>query len=123
MSVIHHLEFYVENLSETRVFWQSFLKDLNFELYQEFHNGVSFIHHEGMYIVFVQVALKNKSKYDRQSSGLNHIAFSVKSSEELEKFHQNLLSKRIAILKKTKDHLCFEDCNQFAVELFVNNVE
>lgn len=119
MSIIHHLEYYVADLNPTKSFWQTFLADLGFKVYQEFEKGISYQHKEGTYIVFVEIDMKKKTKNNRHSTGLNHIAFTVESTEELERFHTKLISQNIKVLKKDQYHLCFEDNNEFAVELFV----
>ncbi|MEC9282603.1 MAG: hypothetical protein VX642_07815 [Bdellovibrionota bacterium] len=80
---------------------------------------VSFKHNEGFYLVFVEVDLSGKVKNDRKAVGLNHIAFSVASNEILDLFYEKLRSQPVKILKKDEKQLCFEECNQFAVELFV----
>ncbi|HEY8270580.1 MAG TPA: hypothetical protein VIG33_06795, partial [Pseudobdellovibrionaceae bacterium] len=72
------------------------------------------------YLVFVQV----ESPYlqvvnNRQASGLNHIAFQGVSLSHLNELEKDLNKRDIKILKKDERHICFEDPNKFAVEIFI----
>ena len=116
---IHHIEYYVNNLETTKEFWSWLLERLDYKLFQEFGDGVSYEHTSGTYIVFVKVSAEFTShKNNRQASGLNHIAFQGTSKKELKKLTGELKEKGIKILKKSEDYLCFEEGNEFAVEVY-----
>ena len=117
---IHHVEYYVDDLKESNRFWDWFLEYLGYEKYQEWPKGISWSFDKGTYLVFVQtekdfLGISN----NRMGSGLNHIAFSVASLDELKQLESELIEKKVHILKSDEKHICFEDGNKFAVELFV----
>ncbi len=118
---IHHVEYYVKDLAKTSEFWGWFLGRLGYSEFQKWESGISFEHKNLTYIVFVKVApeYQNVTNY-RQGAGLNHIAFKGGSEEELKKFAEEIKLKGIKILKQKADYLCFEDANDFAVEIFCN---
>jgi catechol 2,3-dioxygenase-like lactoylglutathione lyase family enzyme len=116
---IHHIEYYVLDLKTTREFWGWLLEKLGYTLSQTFGDGFSYEHSSGTYIVFVQVKDEYKNiQNNRQTNGLNHIAFSGATLKELDELQTQLESKSIKILKRKNDYLCFEDANDFAVEVY-----
>lgn len=116
---LHHLEFYVQDLSKTLEFWDWFLKKLNYDVVGEFKGGISYGNFSGTYIVFVQLDSEgNLIHNNRQGPGLNHLAFSVAGTENLKTFQNELKDKNIRILKTNEEHVCFEEINKFAIELF-----
>ncbi len=50
--MIHHIEIYVENLEESKKFYNLFLPLLGYELFQNWDQGFSYRYQE-TYIVFV----------------------------------------------------------------------
>ncbi len=116
---VHHIEYYVDDLEKSNEFWAWFLVELGYEKYQEWGGGVSYQHKSGTYLVFVQVEKDYlEIGNNRQGNGLNHIAFQGGSLEDLDKIHSDLENRGVKILKRDGDYLCFEDPNQFAVEIY-----
>jgi len=116
---VHHIEYYVNDLKASNKFWSWFLKDLKYKKMSEWPSGVSWEHPSGTYLCFVQVEKKFlKAKNTRQGSGLNHIAFMGSSVRHLDSLQKKLESKGIKILKRKDSYLCFEDPNDFAVEVY-----
>lgn len=116
---VHHIEYYVKDLKKSNKFWDWFLDQLKYKKISEWEDGVSWEHRSGTYLCFVQVDKINLNlQNSRHGNGLNHIAFMGGSIEELDLLQSELESKNIKILKRDGDYLCFEDPNQFAVEVY-----
>jgi len=117
---LHHVEYYVDDLAASNEFWDWFMKEMDYKVYQKFGGGISWVHETGTYLVFVQAeAAHLNAKNNRHGSGLNQIAFCGKSLEHLQELEKNLRSKGVQIIKSDKMHICFADPNQFAVEVFL----
>ncbi len=116
---VHHIEYYVKDLTISNIFWDWFMKELNYKKISQWDDGVSWEHSTGTYICFVQVESQNLAiENDRQGSGLNHLAFQGASINQLDEMQKKLESKNIKVLKRNEGYLCFEDPNQFAVEIY-----
>ncbi len=116
---LHHIEYYVNDLPQTKEFWGWFLERMDYSEYQVWESGVSYAHKNETYIVFVLVDEKYRDLINnRQAAGLNHIAFQGISPNALHELANELKLKKINILSQKSDYLCFEDPNQFAVEIF-----
>ena len=117
---LHHVEYYVNNLQRSNEFWGWFLPPMGYKEYQKWNSGISFAHKNGTYLVFVQVEPEHLTFVNnRQAQGLNHISFQGSTLAHLEALVEELKSRQIKILKFDDQHLCFEDPNQFAVEIFL----
>ena len=118
---VHHIEYYVNDLSKSNLFWDWFMPTLGYKKVSEWDQGVSWEHPNKTYICFVQV-LDNYLSHinNRQAQGLNHIAFKGGDLDFLNKMESSLKSKGIPILKRDGNYLCFEDPNQFAVEVYAD---
>ena len=117
---LHHIEYYVRDLNRSNDFWDWFLAGFGYEEYQRWSEGVSWRHACGTYIVFVQLSGESmKIQNDRKGNGLNHIALLGRDTNHLEGLHAELFKRGIKILKFREDYLCFEDPNDFAVEIFL----
>lgn len=100
--MIHHIEIYVENLEESKKFYNLFLPLLGYELFQNWDQGFSYRYQE-TYIVFVQVEEKYKdSKYHRKHIGINHLAFKCFDKEIFEKIRTILQQEKIQFLYEDK---------------------
>jgi catechol-2,3-dioxygenase len=116
---VHHIEYYVNDLNRSNLFWDWFMPVLGYKEMSRWNGGVSWEHETGTYLVFVQVEQQYLSwKNSRQANGLNHIAFQGGSISELDSLQSQLEEKKIKILKRLSDYLCFEDPNEFAVEVY-----
>jgi len=116
---LHHVEYYVNDLSRSNEFWSWFLPAIGYSKFQEFVGGISWAHKNGTYLVFCQVEEPFlNAKNTRQGNGLNHIAFMGKSSAHLDELQIELERRKIKVLKRREDYICFEDPNDFAVEVY-----
>lgn len=119
---VHHIEYYVKDLTISNVFWDWFMKELNYTKISQWDDGVSWEHSTGTYICFVQVESQNLAiENDRQGNGLNHLAFQGASKLKLDEMQKQLEARNIKILKRKEEYLCFEDPNDFAVEIYATN--
>jgi catechol-2,3-dioxygenase len=119
---VHHIEYYVNDIAHSNIFWNWFSKELGYSVSSEFEGGISYEHKNGTYLVFVQVEKEFLStNNNRKGNGLNHIAFQGGSLESLNMLQENLARKGIKILKREGCYLCFEDPNEFAVEIYASN--
>ncbi|MBT3585952.1 MAG: hypothetical protein HN509_13685 [Halobacteriovoraceae bacterium] len=116
---VHHIEYYVNDLEKSNLFWDWFMQILSYKKVAEWQGGVSWEHKTGTYLCFVQVEKEFlKAKNSRQGNGLNHIAFSGGGIEQLDNLQSELETRKVKILKRDEKYLCFEDPNQFAVEVY-----
>lgn len=124
--MLHHLEIYVSNLSNSTEFWGWFLSELGYEPYQEWDSGISWKDEE-TYIVFVQAEGRFlEVPYHRSRVGLNHLAFHAKSKEQVDQMTAQLKKKGINILYQDKHPFAggdshyavyFEDPDRIKVEI------
>ncbi|OFZ30727.1 MAG: hypothetical protein A2622_13745 [Bdellovibrionales bacterium RIFCSPHIGHO2_01_FULL_40_29] len=116
---IHHVEYYVNGLEKTKLFWGWFLSKMGYTEYQNWDAGISYAHKNQTYLVFVEVEPAHRQFINnRQAAGMNHIAFKGGSQQELKSLVEELKQKDIKILTQREDAICFVDPNQFAVEVF-----
>ncbi|MCK5686443.1 VOC family protein [bacterium] len=124
--LLHHIELYVSDLIKSRNFWEWFLTEIGYSLFQEWDDGFS-MKLEETYIVFVQTGSRfKKPSYHRCRTGLNHLAFHIESVSELEKIKSKLEKKCCTFLYmdryphagSTDYHaIFFEDPDRIKVEL------
>lgn len=101
--LLHHVEVNVEDLEESRVFWEWLLEHLGYSLFQEWENGFSY-KLGGTYLVFVQTLEKYAQHgFHRCGTGLNHLAFHGESKDFIDHMHQLLLERKPHV------HLLYED--------------
>ena len=117
---VHHIEYYVNDLKKSNEFWDWFLPQLKYEKISEWEDGVSWERYLGdTYICFVQVKEEFLNHQNsRQANGLNHIAFMGGTMDQLDELEESLKSRNIKIQKRDGKYLCFEDPNEFAVEVY-----
>ncbi len=119
---LHHLEFYVKDLAISNLFWDWFMPFMNYKIFQKWEGGVSWIHETGTYLCFVQLNDEGKAiPNDRQGNGLNHLAFYGSDSSHFAELQENLRKQKIKILILKDDYICFEDSNQFAIEVYLHD--
>ena len=124
--MLHHLEMNVSDLERSIRFWDWFLKELGYEVFQKWERGMSWKHGE-TYLVFVQAEERFLDvPYHRCRVGLNHLAFHAKSKEQVLEMTKKLKSKGVPILYENrhpyaggKNHVAvyFEDPDRIKVEL------
>lgn len=100
--MLHHIEINVSNLQKTIDFWGWFLKELGYSQYQKWDKGISW-KFEDTYLVFVQTEDRYMDiPYQRSRAGLNHLAFQVKSKEQVDEMTQKLKEKGMTVLYPDK---------------------
>lgn len=124
--MIHHLEIYVSNLSESKQFWEWLLTELGYKVYQKWDSGISW-KYKDTYIVFVQAGERYMDvPYHRCRVGLNHVAFHGSSRKQVDSITMELKKRGISILYSDrhpyaggKHHYAvyFEDPDRIKVEL------
>jgi catechol 2,3-dioxygenase-like lactoylglutathione lyase family enzyme len=129
--LLHHLELYVSNLDKSLLFWDWFLTELGYEVYQQWENGQSYKLDE-TYLVFVQTKEKHlEIPYHRSRVGLNHLAFYADSSERVNQFAEAVEKRGMTLLYQDRypyaggqEHyaLFFEDPDRIKVELVAATV-
>lgn len=96
--LLHHLEFYVDDLTTTRSFYDWLLPQLGYQLYQQWDHGFSYRLGD-TYLVFVQVETPYRHPhYHRKHSGVNHLAFHVESFTFLEHLRDAMKKKGTPLL-------------------------
>lgn len=119
---VHHIEYYVNDLQKSNQFWNWFLQKLGYTKFSEWDGGISWAHKGGTYLVFCQVDRAHlNAQNTRQGNGLNHIAFMGGTLTELDQLQSELENRKIKILKRKEEYLCFEDPNYFAVEVYARS--
>ena len=123
---VHHIELYVSDLGRTSEFWGWFLKELGYEVFQEWSEGISYKLSD-TYLVFVQAEDEHlKIGYHRKRIGLNHIAFYAESRTMVDEMTEKLKQRDVELLychqhpyAGGKDYyaLFFEDPDRIKVEL------
>lgn len=116
--MLHHLEFYVNDLASSLDFWGWFLEKRGYVPFQTWEQGQSWRSGDGPYLVFVQVkepwrAVDN----DRQAQGFNHIAFQALAAEDLLVLGRKLEERGAKILKASASYLCFEARDAIVAEV------
>ena len=124
--ILSHIELYVFDLTRSAKFWGWLLEELGYRQYQAWDNGISYKRGD-TYIVFVQVDGKYRDiPHHRTGIGLNHIAFSVESCEQLDHIMRELKARNVPLLyaekdviaeANDKDMIYFEDPDSTKVEL------
>ena len=127
---LHHVELYVSDLTKTKKFWRWFLNHLDYDIYQEWDQGISYKLQE-TYIVFVQTEEKYlQESYHRKRTGLNHLAFHAESRVMVDAMKEKLKERKVSLLYEEKypyaggkDYyaLFFEDPDRIKVELVAPN--
>lgn len=116
---VHHIEYYVKDLKASNLFWDWFMPMMDYEPYQKWSEGLSWRHPLGTYLVFVQVVPEALDfKNNRHGHGLNHIAFQGKDRAHFDELVAGLKERNIKILTLKEKFVCFEDPNEFAVEVY-----
>lgn len=123
---IHHIELYVSDLERSKAFWQWLLKDLGYQVYQQWSGGISF-QLPPSYIVFVQAEDRFLDvSFHRCRPGLNHLAFHARSRAHVDHVTEQLQAANLPILYENQhpyaggdDHYAvyFEDPDRIKVEL------
>lgn len=123
---VNHFEMNVSNLDKTIAFWEPLLLKLNYELFQSWPQGRSYLLGD-TYLVFVQTETPFlDALFHRKHTGLNHIAFHVDSLTTLAEFKTWLTTRDATFLYPERyPHaggddvytLFFEDPDRIKVEL------
>lgn len=124
--MIHHIEIYVSDLTQSKAFWGWFLNELGYHIYQSWEKGQSW-KLGSSYLVFVQAEERFLDiPYHRCRVGLNHLAFYAKSRGHVDEMTSKLKERGVTILYEDKhpyaggnQHYAvfFEDPDRIKVEL------
>lgn len=121
---IHHLELYVTDLAASARFWGWLLGRFGYEPFQEWDDGISF-RTSGTYLVFVSAPDASRD-LDRRQPGLNHIAFAVPTTSDVDALRDELAAREVRLLYDDRyphaggeDHYAvfFEDPDGIKVEV------
>lgn len=80
---LHHVELCTSNLGRSIKFWGWLLDELGYERKNEWEDGRSWLK-QPTYIVLKR-AMNSERQFDRQASGLNHLAFHASSRDQVDK--------------------------------------
>lgn len=96
--MLHHVEINVTDLNRSKRFWEMLLTELDYEVYQSWEKGISWISGQ-TYLVFVQTEDRFlNGTYHRSQVGLNHLAFSAKSKRQVDEMRIKLKEMGVPIL-------------------------
>jgi len=118
---IHHVEYYVDDLERTQSFWGWLFGLLGWQLRTTWSNGIDWVYPAtGSYLVFARTTEENRNiKNNRRAAGLNHLAFSYSAPIPQSELVLQLIDHGARIVFDEGNYICFEDPNQFAVELYL----
>lgn len=119
--LIHHIEFYVDDLERSKAFWGWLLGSFGYVVHQEWPQGISW-RLGATYLVFVQVAERfREPPYHRCRVGLNHLAFHARSRAHVDELEKELRARKVNVLyperKKEPYAVYFEDPDRIKVEV------
>lgn len=123
---LHHVEIYVADLERSQSLWGWLLPRLGYSLYQSWAQGRSWRLGD-TYLVFVQARPEHAAiPFHRCRPGLNHLAFHVNDTAEVDDFTRELRERGFTILYEDRhpyaggEGYCavfFEDPDRLKVEL------
>ncbi|RDI71278.1 VOC family protein [Halopelagius longus] len=102
---LHHVELYASDLERSVDFWGWLLGELGYEPKDEWDGGRSWVNGPA-YVVFVQADDADRP-FDRQTPGLNHLAFHAASREQVD-------SLAAGVRERADATLLYEDRHPFA---------
>ena len=124
--MLHHVELYVSDLGRSVAFWDWFLSELGYEVYQEWPLGRSW-KLGPTYLVLVQAEEPHRDTgFHRCTPGLNHLAFHAESRSHVDEMTARVRERGRPILYEGDhpyaggpDHYAvyFEDPERIKVEL------
>ncbi|HEX9767091.1 MAG TPA: VOC family protein [Nitriliruptorales bacterium] len=100
---INHVELYVRDLERSAEWWGWLLESLGYRPYQMWDEGISWLL-DGTYIVLVQAPIDDE--VDRRHPGLNHLAFTAGSRDEVDQLTQ--------AARDRDERVLYEDRHPFA---------
>ncbi|MXV61314.1 glyoxalase [Natronorubrum sp. JWXQ-INN-674] len=80
---LHHIELYATALEPAIEFWDWLLAELGYEPKNEWESGRSWIN--GPTYIVLERADDSDQPFDRQASGLNHLAFHAASRDQVDR--------------------------------------
>ncbi|WP_327713256.1 VOC family protein (plasmid) [Streptomyces sp. NBC_00464] len=122
---LHHVEIWVPDLPRATTEWGWLLESLGYTLHQTWDNGRSWrLNHT--YLVFEQSPALTHHHHDRCAPGLNHLAFHVPTTDEVDALTEKALSTGWTLLFPdrhphaggTHQHAAYlENTDHFEIEL------
>ncbi|WP_411268848.1 VOC family protein [Enterococcus sp. OL5] len=126
------MEINVSSLSKSKKFYDFLLPRLGYTIYQVWDEGFSYAYND-YYIVFVQTRKKHlNNAYNRTHVGLNHLAFSLPTVNQVNSLREELKMNGIVELYHElypyaggKNHyaLFFEDPDRMKLEIVAKSDE
>ena len=115
-SNLEHIYLYVSNLDKSYEFYKNFLEYLNYKEVLKADWGCAFMK-DGISIWLEQTPQDHiDTKYHRRQTGLNHLAFKVKSKDDVDTFYKDFLEEnKIETLYDTPKPFPEYDKNYYAV--------
>ncbi|EHQ58793.1 hypothetical protein PDENDC454_28670 [Paenibacillus dendritiformis C454] len=96
--MLHHVEFNVSDLERSIAFWGWLFKELGYEEFQRWPEGISWKQGD-TYLVFVQTEARFLDHpYHRKRTGLNHIAFHAESKARVDELRSMLEERGVPML-------------------------
>lgn len=123
LSFIDHIEIIVKNIEETEKFYSSFLGKPEHQDKEQVEYKI------GDTKIFFGLAYGDFEKSDKDKSSLNHLAFGVRTIEELKEFGKILNGAGIknsgVLIDKygNKEFVWFDDPNGYRLEIYCRSVE
>ncbi|MGV3489211.1 MAG: VOC family protein [Tuberibacillus sp.] len=124
--LLHHVEFYVSDLTRSEAFWRWLLERFGYKEYQRWDQGISW-KLDDTYLVFVQADKDFMDiPFHRRRVGLNHLAFYAESRMDVDHLTEQLRKRGVRILYEDRhpfaggpDHYAvyFEDPDRIKVEV------
>jgi catechol 2,3-dioxygenase-like lactoylglutathione lyase family enzyme len=99
---VHHVELYTSDLSGSIGFWGWLLGELGYELKNEWERGRSWI--RGPTYVVVVEAGATDHPFDRETPGLNHLAFHAPSRRRVDAITEDVRAREDATLLYEDQH-------------------
>jgi catechol 2,3-dioxygenase-like lactoylglutathione lyase family enzyme len=98
---LHHVELCTANLQASLAFWDWFLSELGYEGKNDWEGGRSWIRGP-TYLVLKQA--DEDHPFDRQASGLNHLAFHARSREQVDELTEGVRKRDDASVLYEEQH-------------------
>lgn len=124
--LLHHVELYASAFEKSVAFWDWFLDELGYEVYQEWDDGRSW-KCGPTYLVVVRAPEEYEDEeYHRRHPGLNHLAFHADSRAQVDELTRKLRERGRTILYEDEHPyaggegyyaLYFEDPERMKVEV------
>jgi catechol 2,3-dioxygenase-like lactoylglutathione lyase family enzyme len=120
---LEHLDIVVADLERSGRFWGAFLQDLGYREYAHSATGWSWTNDESTVFLLQAEPGYLEPPYHRKRVGMNHLAFRVSSSKQIEELAERLQARGVALLYggprrgRTTYAIFFEDPDRIKIEV------